>query len=145
MLTCWGEATCYVGTRGVGKGEGAGLRQRGFFFIPSMTRQVPVLYARGGRGCWIFIISFHRLGWLTAWTRVAMRAFEAVARGALTATPRLTATEESWEAMEKAIFFRGERTLLWRCRIQEKFIRLVRKVLKYSTRTVRVLWTDRPD
>lgn len=44
-------------------------------------------------------------GQLTALTRVATRALAPVARGALTATPRLTATEESWgDAMEKAIF-----------------------------------------
>lgn len=39
------------------------------------------------------------VGGLTAWTRVATRALDAVARGAFTATPRVAVTEESWEAI----------------------------------------------
>ena len=40
-----------------------------------------------------------RVGGRTAWTRVATRALDAIARGAFTATPRLAVTEESWEAI----------------------------------------------
>ena len=55
-----------------------------------------------------------RLSGRTAWTRVATRALEAVARGAFRATPRLAVTED-----REAIIFSGS-LLDWMWRLGQR-------------------------
>jgi hypothetical protein len=90
MLTCCGAATCEGGERG-----DRGQLARGV--VDVMIRESDAETARnpGFPSVGIAPHEGRGRGGRTAWTRVATRALGAVARGALTATPRVAVAEES--------------------------------------------------